>query len=357
MTIQTDHPVAFLQSLPYGHKKAAFILSLDIIQPQYLKKALGDLAKSGYLGCLPFAKDEIDTLVVRLLPRQPLSNSPVAIASGDLVEGLTIAPDLAHFVAGRMAQREVVTYKAEALQRDAEALLQFSAHFGPTTSVENVLSHLSEIERTDPALRSGKTWAVADRDNPLFDILAAAWTLKKAPLGEWAINAVQRYPDHDIPWRLFVTHHILTRSGADLTEAVARLVRANDIFDPTYISRYRKPGKGAWAVEALVLGVRWAGNQPKKEMPLPESLWQAARAYAEDPNEYDGLLHFEVAREIRETHPELAFKQMANAAGFYARRHGAIPPEIIIEAHDICTANHWPALTDCLALTREALAI
>lgn len=258
-----------------------------------------------------------------------------------MIAGLTIAPDLTHFVAGRMAQREVITHKVEALREDSEALLRFAAIFGSTASVENIVSHLSEIEQTDPAPRAGKTWAVADGEDPLCSILSAAWTLKKAALGAWATNAVRQFPDQDIPWCLFVTHHIFSQSGEDLTDAVARLVRANDIFDPTYISRYRKPGKGAWAVEALVLGVRWALSQLDKDLPLPDSLWKVARAFAEGPDSYEGLLHFEAARDVRETHPELAFRQIVNAAGFYARRHGAVLPEMLIEAHALCQANHW----------------
>lgn len=285
---------SFVETLPTKQKKAEFILSLQLLKPEQVRSTLARLAQRGYLGCLPFAKDEYDEIVLRLLPNRKLDHSPIAITSGSVTEGLTIASNLTHFVAGRLAQRNVATHRSKELRQSSEELQTFASYFGDRSSTEAVLAALAEIEQTEQPLRPGKTWQVADAKDPLCQVLAAAWTLKRSDLGEWATAAIHKFPDLEIVWRLYVSHHILTRTGAELTDAICKLVKANDIFDPTYISRYPKPGTGAWEVEALVLGVRWLQAQPETHISLPTSLWEAAQAFAKAPHEKDEKLQYGV---------------------------------------------------------------
>lgn len=361
--IRTTSVHSFVETLPTNHEKAEFILSIQLLKPEQVRPALARLAQRGYLGCLPFAKDEYDEIVLRLLPNRKLEDNPIAVTSGQVIEGLTIASNLSRFVPGRLAQRNVVTHRSKELHQPSEELQTFASCFGDCSSTEAVIAALAEIEQTEKPLRPGKTWQVADASDPLCQTLAAAWTLKRPALGEWAIAAIDQYPDLEIVWRLFVSHHILTRTGQEISDIVYKLIKANDIFDSTYISRYPKPATGAWEIEALVLGIRWLQTQPETPITIPACLWEAAQAFARAPHEkdeqlqYDGRLHLAAAQELAATEPELAYQQALNAAGFFARVHHKILPEALIQVYDLCKENQWTDLLELYTWTRDELGI
>jgi hypothetical protein len=340
--INTESVVKFSKTLP-KQAESEYLLSLKMYSPHEVISGVLELASHGYLGCLPFAGDETDQIVVRLLPNCNIADCPVAVASGYVTDGLTIVSSLDRFVAGRIAQREIVTHHRDDLFEYASHLLNFTENFGKVSTVERILAGIDEIAGAEKILRSGKTWEIADPDDHLCQTLAAAWTRKKQALGDWASEAVHGFPEIDIVWRLYVTHHILTGSGQDITDAVVRLIMGDSVFDSSYISRFRKPGLGTWEIGALVLSIKWLQQRAFSTSLIPSPLWDAAKAYAQDIEGYNGTKHLEAAKQFVDN-PVLAYTHAANAAGFCVRTTGQLPIEAILFAHRLAVENGWQDL-------------
>ncbi|HMF55933.1 MAG TPA: hypothetical protein VK619_06215 [Pyrinomonadaceae bacterium] len=325
----------------------------DAISP-----ATASLAQRGYLGCLPFAHDERDEIVLRLLPERDLDDSPVAIAWWSVTEGMTIAPDLSRFVAGRLAQTDMADPDRKISDSTRARLIKFAAEFGDKSSTESLLDSVDEVRSIkDSSVRAGKLWEVACPDDPLCKALAGAWTHRRKEVGDWLKQAMREISDVEIVLRLYVTYHVIYQTGTDVTEEAWKLVAADDVFDPTYTGASYGPTKGAWLSEALTYAIRWLQEQKRLDPQRTQSeLWKAAQAY-EDSENYDGSEHLAAARKLATENPALAYTHAANAAAFYARETEKTPIEAIIFAHELALANDWKNLSTVLEWTRAEIGI
>ncbi|MGB1253761.1 MAG: hypothetical protein ACPG8W_24325, partial [Candidatus Promineifilaceae bacterium] len=72
-------------------------LYLEMKPMESVPKATAELARWGYLGCLPIAyRDNADTdaTVIRLLPNVTLARCPIGLMSTFSIEGSTFASDI-----------------------------------------------------------------------------------------------------------------------------------------------------------------------------------------------------------------------------------------------------------------------
>lgn len=356
--IDTSSVEAFIHSLPKASRQIESILFLKMRIIDAISPATASLAQRGYLGCLPFAHTGADEIVLRLLPYRPLSSTPVAIAYWSCEEGMTIASNLQQFVAGRLAQMDVIG-KKKLSEKDKNKLLKFSEKFGNNTSTSRVLEQLSEIQSLDSSfIRSAAVWQVADPKDKLCQTLALSRSFKGSALGNRLQETVQELTEVDIFKRIYVSYNVRNRKGFDVTAMAWQLVMSDDVFDPTYIGFTQGPSLGVWDREALIYAIQWLKNQENFE-PEPDKvdLWQAVLALADDPDGYDGSLHLAAAGKLAVNDPELAYIQTANAAVYYVRATKFTPLRHIIFAHELAVNEGWKELQTVLKWTREEMEI
>lgn len=275
-----------------------------------------------------------------------------------MTEGVTIAPDLSRFVAGRLAYVDAANPDNEISDKTRQHLSEFAAEFGGNSSTEAVLDALDKVSSIEKsALRMGKLWEVACPDAPLCTALAGAWSYQRRELGDWLKRASEEIPDNEIMLRLYVSYHVIYQTGTDVTEAAWKLIIGDDVFDPTYTGASYGPTPGAWLTEALTYAIEWFEDEEHLNAKRARSpLWKAAEAY-ENAEDYDGSDHLEAAKKLAATDPALAYTHAANAAAFYARAKEKTPVKAIIFAHELAVANQWEDLRTVLEWTRTEMNI
>jgi hypothetical protein len=356
--INTESVRAFWKSLPTPSPEVREILYLLPQAPDENGVETIKLAFKGYLGCIAFVGAGNDEIVLRLLPKRKLTNSPVAVAWDYVTEGMTIAPDLQHFVAGRLAQMDAANPDNLPDLETQNQLINFAAQFGNPDSTLAVLKAL-EIAKTieEERSRRGALWAVADVDDPTCQALAASWSLRGDAINDWVSEAIHNIPNSSIVQRIYVASQLREKENISLIEIAWKLILDNDIFDSTYTGYTPGPATADWENEALVQAVNWLQRQSNLELPtsVPDSLWVAAQTYAEDPLNYDGSAHLAAAKEIATFDPVLAYTHTANAAAFFARTTQDKPTEAIIFAHQLAVDNGWEELQMVLNLAGSNL--
>jgi len=363
--IDTTSIESLAGSLPIAPPEVEWALSFKMRLAEAISPATASLAQRGYLGCLPIAHNVADEFVLRLLPNQALADSTVAIAWWSDVEGLTIAPALGQFVAGRAAERLTMVRKGQKLglgtpdidlDTDVEQqLAQLAAELGDTGSIRAVLTAEQSLDATDESVPLGHLWGVIDPENPLCAALVAAWSFEGRELGTWLSDAFQRMPEIDIARRLYIAYHTTYKTGQDVTEVAWQLIEGDQVFDVSILATSTLPRVGSWRAGAQVKAVKWLQSQSIREIQVPASLWQAAQAFAADPLSYDGSQHLAAAKEMAAHHPTEAYTQAANAACFYARATERTPKEAIVFAHQLALENDWQDLQTVLGWAREEM--
>ena len=329
-------------SLPKASPQIERALLLKMRPPKKLQAATAALAKRGFLACLPFAYfEQINSIVLRVVPGRALHECPVGICWGSVTEAMTIAPDLNRFVAGRMASIDMA-HPARSISADiAQQILKFAAAYDGVSSAEAVLKAIPKVTViAEPRIRRGQLWQAACPDEPLCQVIAGAWSHEGDQIGPWLDGLETSARMTDIALRLFVTYHARHETGLDITAEAWRLVEGDNVFDATYTGAVLGIDRGTVRDDALSLAVRWL---QKKGFVAPrdrETLWRAALAYQEGPK-YDGALHLQAASEFAERDPELAFRQAANAAMFFARATENAPKSAIAFAHELAHRANW----------------
>jgi hypothetical protein len=355
--IDTRSIEALTRSLPLAPEVEKF-LCLKIYSPKVIPKATAALARKGYIGCFPIARRENDKFVLRLFPNKILAESPICVALGAEVEGITIAPDLARFIAGRMAQITVLADGEISDPQLKQELVKFASKFGDSSSTQAVLTALKPFNSRDDArdLRA-MLLSAADKEDPTFQALSAAWKLEGKQAADWAEEALQKNPNLEIPLCIYVDYHVLENTDADLTKYANSLVAGNHIFDSTYTSEFRGPVKGIWDEKALFKAIDWLKDQSGSKIEIHSAIWKAALAASEDPESYDGEAHLMAAREIATEDPELAYVQLTNSAAYYAHATHKASKAGIILAHELATVNNWEDLSTLLSWVRLEMDI
>lgn len=354
--INTDSINTFVATLPEASLEIeeTFLFRMRLLEA--LSPATASLAQRGYLGCLPFAHQDADEFVIRLLPGRNLSNSPVAVVWWSVTEGLTIAPDIKRFLPGLMAYADIAAGKIS--DEAKNQMLSFASEFGDISSTQAVIKALDEAKAIQDARdRKAILWAAAGVNSPIFKTISVAWQLSKKDAGDWAAKAILENPALDIPWRIYFYYNFIYKTGIDLTEAAWRLVESDDVFDSTYTGYTKGNMKGQWEGKPLDEAVKWLQKQEDFELKTHPSLWKAVQAFAEDPENYNGSEHLTAAEEIAAENPELAYTCVANAAAYYAYATERTPINAIVFAHELAVANGWQELEILLSWARNEMNI
>jgi hypothetical protein len=355
--IDTRSIEALIRSLPLAPEVEKF-LCLKIYSPVAIPKALAALARKGYIGCLPIARRENDKFVLRLFPNRSLAESPICVALWSEVEGVTIAPDLARFIAGRLAQINVVANGDISDQQLRQELVEFASEFGGFSSTQATLIALTPFNSRDDArdLRA-MLLSAADKEDPTFQALSAAWKLEGKQAANWAEEALQQNPSLAIPLCIYIYYNVLEGTDVDLTKYATSLVAGNHIFDSTYTSEFRGSVEGIWEEKPLFKAIAWLKERDGNEIGLHSSIWEAALAVSEDPESYDGEAHLIAAQKIATEDPELAYVQLTNSAAYYAHATHKASKAAIILAHELATVNNWEDICTLLGWVRLEMDI
>jgi hypothetical protein len=153
-------------SLPSIAPQLNWILMAKTRLSDAFSPATASLAQRGFLGCFPFAHHKADELVLRVQPGISLEKSRIAVAWWNQREATSIAPDLKHFVAGRLAQLDVADPDQTLKDSERTSLIELSAQFGDASSAQRVLDAtgtvrtISEVRARSAASGSFETGAV-----------------------------------------------------------------------------------------------------------------------------------------------------------------------------------------------------
>lgn len=327
-------------------------------RPDALSPATASLAQRGFLGCFPFAHHEADELVLRVEPGIPLSRSRVAIAWWNIPEATSIAADLEHFVAGRLAQMDVADPRHRLGRHERDVLIELSSQFGDPGHVRNLLDNLATASNIhDERERIAALFGMADPADPLGTILANVWAKAATELAPWLNEAVQRYGHNAIVQRLWLSTHTDRTSEADLAAVSWSIVCGDDVLDPTYTGEIAGPAMGVYKRAAMVRAIRWREqhNIPVSD-PVLDVVWNAAQMLAKDPKAYNGAYHLAAARSVAGAAPTLAYTLACNAAIYEVRVTGRVPAAAIVFCHELAIANHWTDLATLLGWARSEMS-
>lgn len=358
--IDTSSLEALSKSLPKVPRELEGLLMMKTRLEDAIGPAAASLAQRGYIGCFPFAHIQGDEIVLRLRPGVPLERTRVAVAYWRFTEGFTISPDLKHFVAGRLAQLNTTDSPLIGQEKPRAALLRFAAEWGDpvsTASTERVLAAIPQARTLpDEQSRSAALWAAADPSEPLFQVLAGAWSHSGMELRAWVDEAITRFPDEEIVQKLYVSFHVMRRTGVDVSDVAWKVVMGDALFDATYNGIRPGPSFNVWTFAPLVhaakhLEAQALGNlEPRRALSL-----EAARAFARAPNEYTGVEHLEAARALASKDPQLAYTHASNAAAFFVRATEKTPAASIVLCQEIAQAQGWEDLVRVLDWTLSEL--
>jgi hypothetical protein len=358
--IDTSSLDSIIQSRPKLSRPLEGLLAMKLRQEDAIAPATASLAQRGFIGCFPFAHHKADELVLHLRPGQPLAKTRVGVAFWSFTEGLTIAPDLARFVAGRLAHLDITQVPKVDDEKLRAELLRFSGEWGGpegTESTERVLAAVPGArERTEAYERMAALWEAADPREPYFQVLGKAWSLAGDELGAWVDTALQRFPEEELLSKLYVSHHVLRKTGVDVTDAAWKVVLSDALFDATYTGANQGAAFKVWKYAPLAQAVKWLDTQNPQGLDKPRALsLEAARAFAREPKTYSGVDHLEAARELKTDAPELAYTHAVTAAAFYVRATDKTPAASIALCHELARDQKWPELSQVLGWTMEEL--
>lgn len=356
-TVSIDSLIRSLPKIPKTIE-GPFLLKTRLASA--IAPAAASLAQRGFLGCLPFAHHKANEVVLPLRPGVPLARTPVAVAFWSFTEGLTISCDLAHFVAGRLAQLDASTQDRLLDDTARSALLALADELGGEIGRQSVERVLQAAPRTrtlrEQSDRMAALWAACDPDLPFFQLRNKAWTLSGANLGDWLDGAVRRFPDDELVARLYVSHHMLNRTGVDVTDAAWTVVTSDAVFDATFNGASTGPSFNVWRYAPLVHAAKWlesrslGGLDERRRLSLA-----AASAFAREPKTYAGVDHLEAARTLAADAPELAWTHAATAAAFYVRATKKTPAASIVLGEELARTNGWSDLATVMRWTRDEL--
>lgn len=355
--IDTSSIDSLVQSLPEIPEDLTSILQAKLRRADAWSPATASLAQRGYLGCFPFAHHDADEIMVRVLPDIELGKSRVAVAWWTYREATSIAADLSHFVAGRMAHTDLAHPLKSLREQDRDTLIELGAEFGDTRCVRRVLDVVEPTRSMSDTLeRMAALFRAADPDDRFSQILGTVWPRNGSQLADWLDDAIAGHGDEPIVQRLWLSTQVNRRSDANLSKVAWRLICGDEVVDPTYTGEVRGAAYGVYRRDALVKAIRWVKQHGA---PVPDRalapLWDAAQALLADPDSYDGRDHLAAARALARDQPALAYTLTANAAMFEVRATGRTPLESIRFAHELAVANHWSALVTLLTWCRTEL--
>jgi hypothetical protein len=355
--IDTSSVEALARSVPEIPQDLMTTLLARTRRPDAWSSATASLAQRGFLGCLPFAHNNANEIVLRVLPGIDLARSRVAVAWWTYREATSIAADLAHFVAGRMAHADLAHPLQSLRAQDRDTLIELAARFGDTSCARRVLDVLEATRsRSDVLERMAALFGAADPGDPFGQILSAVWARDGSALAAWLDDAITRHGDEPIVQRLWLSTEVSRRSDADVSEIAWRLICGDEVFDPTYTGEIEGAAYGVYRRDAMIKAIRWFDQHGA---PVPDdtlaAVWNAARRLLRDPERYDGRQHLAAARDLAHDRPELAYTLTANAAMFQVRSTGRTPVEAIQFAHELAIANHWSDLVTLLTWCRKEM--
>jgi hypothetical protein len=357
--INTSSIESLMESLPAIPDELGRSVMAKTRRPDAISPATASLAQRGFFGCFPFAHHEANELVVHIEPGSALNRSRVAVAWWNILEATSIAADLEHFVAGRLAQMDAADPRYPLGPHEQHILIELSAQFGDPGHVRTLLDNLAAASKIrDDRERIAALFGMADPADPFGNILANVWAKTSAEMTPWLSNAIRTFGHDAIVQRLWLSTHVNRRSDADLAEVAWKIICGDDVFDPTYTGEIRGPAMGVYKRSAMVKAIRWCDEH---DVPVPDPVldpvWNAASMLARDPKTYDGASHLTAARSLASARPTLAYTLACNAAMFEVRATGRVPVASLVFCHELAIANHWADLVTLLGWSRTEMGL
>jgi len=344
---------------PIPPPSVSTVLLLKLRSRGEAMKRSAQLARRGYLGCLPFAHLEQDDVVLRALPAKSAVEWPVGYVTWDLgsVDGQTIAPGMNHFVAGRLVHIDCAG-PSFGLDRTLESqLLDYAESLGGLETARAVLrARPAAAKVKNGALRRALLYEAIAHADPLFAALAVAWRYERDELGEWLSKHPASGQESHILTGLRVAHATQFDSNADVREAAWRIVEGDFVFDTTYVGVIRGPMRGSRKVNTLRYAVRYLREHLNTDARYRMRVWHAAQAVADEPA-YAGDQHLTAAEEMRASNPEGSYSCAANAVACAARAPKQANRDVMtacIEwARELSVEQDWTALARLLETARS----
>lgn len=338
--------------IPAPSPDVAAILLLTWTATSKLKSRTGSLARRGYLACLPLGRTEDDDVVIRLGPGGTIIDSPSGVAWGSWVDGLTIAPRLGHFVAGRLAQLGGQTLPPRGNPRLLDSLREFSQRLGGAASTEAVLRAARRAPASPAAVRRGILWAALGRYDPLFRVLGGAWTHEKDDAAAWFGQLRGAIRNHPIAVRIRLGYHTRFKTGVDVSADAWHVVLGDQVFDRSYSGVARGAVTGSVRFNALSYAVEFLRGHKRADARFRSALWTAAQE-AIDDDSYDGETHLVAATRLASRDPRLAFVQMTNATMFGAGKRSGVSRKARAAALTLAARQRWNELMPILEASRD----
>lgn len=340
--------------VPEPSATVAASLLLTFRTPSTAKTRARALAKRGYLGCLPFAHTKSDDLVLRLLPDTSPADAPVAVIYEGVTDGMTIAPNVRHLVAGRLAQIDYCRPRSGHTQKQQKELLAYAEQLGGEESAQAVFAACKEVAKVAlTAERLGKLWSAAAPFDPLFEVIGGAWTFHLDKTGTWLRTLKGKARTHPIARNIRVGYHVDSETREDVSEDAWDVVFGDQAFDITYTGISRGTSRGSRTMNALVFAVSFLRETKSKDKRFASAEWTAAQAAVDEPK-YDGALHLQAAIAAARSDPAAAYIQFANAAHYAGRTRSAVLTKVSDAALDLAKKQKWVELADVLAAAKPA---
>ena len=341
----------FLKGLPAPSPGAAAGLLLTMRTPAQARTRVKAVTKRGYLGCLPFAHTKSDDLVLRLLPDVAVDDSPVAVVFADPPDAVTIAPNLRHFVAGRVARLDYcsgITKHPAAMQ---DEILAYADALGGGDSARAVFGLCKASSKLATNVeRVGKLLSAADDVAPLFAVLSGGWSYQLKEVPAWLRTLRGKAREHPIARNIRVSYNTRFKTGEDVSEDAWAIVFGDQVFDRGYVGITRGPMQGTGKLNAVQFAVTFLRDKPTKDARFKALEWEAVQA-AVDDEKYAGEAHLRAAQARTKSDPRAAYTQLANAAYYAGRAKGGKVESIVKAAYDLAKKEKWSELADVLAMS------
>lgn len=341
--------VRLLEDLPAPSDAVAATLLMTVRKPADVKKRVLLLTKRGYLGCLPFAHTKRDDIVLRVSPNVNASAAPVGVVFEAVRDGLTIAPNLKHFVAGRLAQLDYCNPIIKHTRAEEDGILEFAAELGGRESAQALLSACKEVGRiTSSSERVGKLWTAVESFDPLFEVLGGAWTFHLNEVPAWLRRLRRRKAgSYPIIRNIRVSYHTAFETGENVANDAWNVVFGNHVFDLTYTGITRGRTTSSRMPNALTHAVNYLRENVSADHRFESPEWVAAQAVVDQPK-YDGEAHMQAAMESISSDPSSAYTNMTNAAYYAGQAKSRLVSKIAETARDLAFEQKWSDLIEIL---------
>lgn len=341
----------FLKELPPLSAEVAAGLLLKARTPATAKTRAAALAKRGYLGCYPFAHIKSDDVVLRLLPETTAAESPIAVIHAEGADPLTIAPNLTHFVAGRLAQIDYCNPLTKHPRGQQDALIEYAEAHGGGDSARAVLEACKDAAKiTAIPQRMGRLWSAAKDFDPLFEVLGGAWSFSLKEVPAWLRTLRGKARSHRIARNIRVSYNTQSKSDEDVADDAWAVVFGDQVFDRSYTGITRGRARGAPTLNAVHFAVTFLRRNQGKNARFASLEWAAAQA-AVDEAKYDGSAHLRAAEALLTSDPVAAYTQLANAAFYAGQSKSTRVAKIVRTARDLAKKQKWSDLADVLAMS------